>query len=87
MQKFQDKVVDSEEEILSVEGAGETPPVPRPSSMPDSNMKLIEEALQTLKANSRDGGGEAKDLTIITIDRSKSKGFGCGSFFVERHPK
>lgn len=54
--KFQDKVVDSEEEIISVEGAGETPPVPRPSSMPDSNVKLIEEALQTLKANSRDGG-------------------------------
>ena len=55
MKNFQDKVVDSEEEILSVEGAGETPPVPRPSTM-DSNMKLIEEALQTLKANSRDGG-------------------------------
>ena len=54
---FQDKVVDSEEEILSVEGAGETPPVPRPSTMQEnSNVKLIEEALQTLKANSRDGG-------------------------------
>lgn len=86
MKNFQDKVVDSEEEILSVEGAGETPAVPRPSSMPDSNVKLIEEALQTLKARLAEMEG-AKHLKIITIERSKSKGFGCGSFLVQRHPK
>ncbi len=50
---LQDKVIDSEEEIISVEGAA-SPPVPV-STMPDSNVKLIEEALQTLKAG-RDGG-------------------------------
>ena len=46
-----------------MEGAGETPPVPRPSSMQEnSNVKLIEEALQTLKANSGDGRGKMQNI-------------------------
>lgn len=80
VEKFQDKVVDSEEEIISVEGAGETPAVPRPSSMPDSNVKLIEEALQTLKANSRDGG-EQNIWKIIRKRGIVLQGIGMMMFF------
>ena len=52
-----------------MEGAGETPPVLRPSTMQEnSNVKLIEEALQTLKANSRDGGGKKHLKRKETMD-------------------